>query len=324
MLDYWNEYPKIQENLIQVKKLISQRLVINNKSIEEAITKFSSTGGKMIRPALFFLFADFGEKKQQEQLIKVAASLELLHSATLIHDDIIDDSPTRRGMPSIQSRFGKDVAVYTGDFMYTSYFELLAECMSETPFLLKNAQAMKKVLQGELTQMTCTFNPDQSINDYLRNINGKTAELIRLSCQEGAYFGGADKKLQARAKRIGSAIGLAFQVYDDILNFSLELGDEQKPILTDVQQGIFTLPLLIARDNCPKVVRPYLEQPENLSQKELIQLAFYVDNFDGITGALKFARKLTNKALNEIQELPDGDNKEILKRVATQLLERSY
>lgn len=324
MLDYWNEYPKIQENLIQVKKLISQRLVINNKSIEEAITKFSSTGGKMIRPALFFLFADFGEKKQHEQLIKVAASLELLHSATLIHDDIIDDSPTRRGMPSVQSRFGKDVAVYTGDFMYTSYFELLAECMSETPFLLKNAQAMKKVLQGELTQMTCTFNPDQSINDYLRNINGKTAELIRLSCQEGAYFGGADKKLQARAKRIGSAIGLAFQVYDDILNFSLELGDEQKPILTDVQQGIFTLPLLIARDNCPKVVRPYLEQPENLSQKELIQLAFYVDNFDGITGALKFARKLTNKALNEIQELPDGDNKEILKRVATQLLERSY
>lgn len=278
----------------------------------------------MIRPALFFLFADFGEKKQHEQLIKVAASLELLHSATLIHDDIIDDSPTRRGMPSVQSRFGKDVAVYTGDFMYTSYFELLAECMSETPFLLKNAQAMKKVLQGELTQMTCTFNPDQSINDYLRNINGKTAELIRLSCQEGAYFGGADKKLQARAKRIGSAIGLAFQVYDDILNFSLELGDEQKPILTDVQQGIFTLPLLIARDNCPKVVRPYLEQPENLSQKELIQLAFYVDNFDGITGALKFARKLTNKALNEIQELPDGDNKEILKRVATQLLERSY
>lgn len=324
MLDYWNEYPKIQENLIQVKKLISQRLVINNKSIEEAITKFSSTGGKMIRPALFFLFADFGEKKQQEQLIKVAASLELLHSATLIHDDIIDDSPTRRGMPSVQSRFGKDVAVYTGDFMYTSYFELLAECMSETPFLLKNAQAMKKVLQGELTQMTCTFNPDQSINDYLRNINGKTAELIRLSCQEGAYFGGADKKLQARAKRIGSAIGLAFQVYDDILNFSLELGDEQKPILTDVQQGIFTLPLLIARDNCPKVVRPYLEQPENLSQKELIQLAFYVDNFDGITGALKFAKKLTNKALNEIQELPDGDNKEILKKVATQLLERSY
>ncbi|MDT2599683.1 polyprenyl synthetase family protein [Enterococcus hulanensis] len=324
MLDYWNEYPKIQENLIQVKKLISQRLVINNKSIEEAITKFSSTGGKMIRPALFFLFADFGDKKEQEQLVKIAASLELLHSATLVHDDIIDDSPTRRGLPSVQSRFGKDVAVYTGDFMYTSYFELLAECMSHTPFLLKNAQAMKKVLQGELTQMTCTFDPDQTIGDYLRNINGKTAELIRLSCHEGAYFGGSDKKLQSRAKRIGSAIGLAFQIYDDILNFSLKLGNDQKPILTDVQQGIFTLPLLIARDNQPEVIRPYLEHPETLSRQELIQLAYYVDSFGGIAGALDFAEKLTKKALNEIQELPDGKSKEILKTVAVQLLERSY
>ena len=324
MLDYWNEYPKIQENLIQVKKLISQRLVINNKSIEEAITKLSSTGGKMIRPALFFLFADFGEKKEQEQLVKIAASLELLHSATLVHDDIIDDSPTRRGLPSVQSRFGKDVAVYTGDFMYTSYFELLAECMSHTPFLLKNAQAMKKVLQGELTQMTCTFDPDQTIGDYLRNINGKTAELIRLSCHEGAYFGGSDKKLQSRAKRIGSAIGLAFQIYDDILNFSLKLGNDQKPILTDVQQGIFTLPLLIARDNQPEVIRPYLEHPETLSRQELIQLAYYVDSFGGIAGALDFAEKLTKKALNEIQELPDGKSKEILKTVAVQLLERSY
>lgn len=324
MLDYWNEYPEIEKNLIQVKELISQRLVINNKSIEEAITKFSSTGGKMIRPALFFLFADFGAEKDQKQLIKVAASLELLHSATLVHDDIIDDSPTRRGMSSVQSRFGKDVAVYTGDFMYTSYFELLAECMSQTPFLLKNAQAMKKVLQGELTQMTCTFNSDQTIRDYLRNINGKTAELIRLSCHEGAYFGGADKKLQARAKRIGSAIGLAFQVYDDILNFSLELGNKQKPILTDVQQGIFTLPLLIARDKEPQIIRPYLEKPETLTRQELIQLAHYVDRFGGIVGALKFAEKLTNKALKEIAELPDGRSKTALRKVAEMLLERSY
>lgn len=324
MLDYWNEYPKIQENLIQVKNLISQRLVINNKSIEEAITKFSSTGGKMIRPALFFLFADFGEKKDYEQLIKVAASLELLHSATLVHDDIIDDSPTRRGMPSIQTRFGKDVAVYTGDFMYTSYFELLAECMSQTPFLLKNAQAMKKVLRGELTQMTCTFNPDQTVNDYLRNINGKTAELIRLSCHEGAYFGGADKILQARAKRIGSAIGLAFQVYDDILNFSLASGNNQKPILTDVQQGIFTLPLLIARDSQPTVIRPFLEKPETLSRNDLIQLAYYVESFGGIAGSLDFAQKLTKKALAEIHELPDTKSKEVLRHVSMQLLERTY
>lgn len=208
--------------------------------------------------------------------------------------------------------------------MYTSYFELLAECMSQTPFLLKNAQAMKKVLQGELTQMTCTFNADQTVSDYLRNINGKTAELIRLSCHEGAYFGGADKKLQSRAKRIGSAIGLAFQVYDDILNFSLELGNDQKPILTDVQQGIFTLPLLIVRDNHPEIIRPYLEKPEELSRQDLIQLAIYVDSLGGISGSLSFAEKLTQKALDEIHQLPDSKSKEVLVIVAKQLLERTY
>lgn len=278
----------------------------------------------MIRPALFFLFADFGPSQDKDRLVKVAASLELLHSATLVHDDIIDDSPTRRGMPSIQSRFGKDVAVYTGDFMYTSYFELLAECMSQTPFLQKNAQAMKKVLQGELTQMTCTFNPDQSIGDYLRNINGKTAELIRLSCQEGAYFGGSDRTLQARGKRIGSAIGLAFQVYDDLLNFSFKGENDQKPILSDVRQGIFTLPLLIARDNCPEIIRPYLVNPNELSKEKLIQLTEYVEQFGGISGALSFAEKLTKKALLEIQQLPNGKNKDVLASVAKQLLERSY
>lgn len=323
-MEYWNNYPKIQKNLIQVRELMLQRLVINNKSIEEAVTKFSSSGGKMIRPALFFLFADLGNNKDQEQLIKIAASLELLHSATLIHDDIIDDSPIRRGTPSIQAQFGKDVAVYTGDFMYTSYFELLAECMSHTPFLLKNAKAMKKVLQGELTQMSCSFNPDQSIRDYLRNINGKTAELIRLSCYEGAYFGNADKKLQACAKRIGSSIGLAFQVYDDILNFSIALGDQQKPILTDVQQGIFTLPLLIARDKQPQIIRPYLEKPEALTRQDLTELAYHVDQFGGISGALSFAKRLTEKAQREIAKLPDSQSKEVLKKVSEELLERSY
>ena len=108
------------------------------------------------------------------------------------------------------------------------------------------------------------------------------------------------------------------------MNFSLELGNEQKPILTDVQQGIFTLPLLIARDEQPVIIRPYLEKPETLSQQELIQLALYVDKFGGIAGALKFAENLTQKALTEIQELPEGKSKEILKKVATQLLERSY
>lgn len=98
----------------------------------------------------FLLFAGIvpNGSKDEEKLIKIAASLEMLHSATLIHDDIIDDSPLRRGMPSVESQFGKDVAVYAGDFVYTVYFELLIETMNGTSFVAKNAQSMKRILQG--------------------------------------------------------------------------------------------------------------------------------------------------------------------------------
>lgn len=325
MLDYWKDYPNLQQKLVLVQDLMADRLAIQNKEIESAIQTFSTKGGKLIRPALFFLFAEIAHGKvSDEKFVKIAASLELLHSATLVHDDIIDDSPTRRALPTIQSQFGKDIAVYTGDFIYTIYFELLAETMAGTPFLLKNAKSMKKILQGELHQMSLTYQKEQTIWQYLKSINGKTAELISLSCWEGTYFGGADFATQARAKRIGKAIGLAFQVYDDILNFSLDLGSDEKPILTDVVQGIYTYPLLAAKTNAPEKINPYLIHPENLSIKERTELAELVAETGGLEDALSFAEKLTEKAIREIDLLPESDSKETLKSITVDLLHRAY
>ncbi|KSU11613.1 Hexaprenyl-diphosphate synthase large subunit ((2E,6E)-farnesyl-diphosphate specific) [Lactococcus lactis] len=221
LLTFWQDYPEIQNKLKDVQALMIERLKINNQEIEAALEKFASRGGKMVRPALFLLFAGIvpNGSKDEEKLIKIAASLEMLHSATLIHDDIIDDSPLRRGLPSIESQFGKDVAVYAGDFVYTVYFELLIETMNGTSFVAKNAQSMKKILQGELTQMQSAFDKNNTARRYMKAISGKTAELLSLSCLEGVYFAGGDKKLQYSARKIGRAIGLAFQVYDDIFKF---------------------------------------------------------------------------------------------------------
>ena len=119
LLTFWQDYPEIQNKLKDVQALMIERLKINNQEIEVVLQKFASRGGKMVRPAFFLLFAGIvpNGSKDEEKLIKIAASLEMLHSATLIHDDIIDDSPLRRGMPSVESQFGKDVAVYAGDFV---------------------------------------------------------------------------------------------------------------------------------------------------------------------------------------------------------------
>lgn len=325
MLDYWKDYPKLQKQLSQVQALIEKRLVIHNKNIQATLHTFTSKGGKMIRPALFFLFADLEEKAHdEEKLIKIATSLELLHSATLIHDDIIDDSPTRRALPTLQAQFGKDTAVYTGDFLYTIYFELLVESMGSSPFLLKNAASMKKILQGELNQMALTYNSQQTIHEYLKSINGKTAELISLSCWEGAYFGGSDLATQARAKRIGQAIGLTFQVYDDILNFSLELESDEKPILTDVVQGIFTYPLLAAKELAPEKIAPFLDKAAELTNQECHQLAELVAEVGGLEAAFAFAEKLTTKAITEINALPESESKNTLIQLTHALLHREY
>ncbi|HBC90284.1 MAG TPA: farnesyl pyrophosphate synthetase [Lactococcus sp.] len=326
MLDFWQDYPEIRGKLIAVQTLMAERLSVNNADIRDALQKFTTRGGKMVRPALFFLFSGLLKEGNQdeERLLKIAASLELLHSATLIHDDIIDDSPLRRGLPSVEAQFGKDVAVYTGDFIYTVYFELLCETMADTPFLPRNAKSMKKILQGELTQMQSAFNADNSIRHYLKAISGKTAELLSLACLEGAYFSGGDKQMQRSARKIGLAIGLAFQIYDDVLNFTVGLEEADKPILTDFRQGIYTLPLLLAKEEAPEQVLPYLVASDGLSREECIQFSQLVADLGGITGSKFLAKHLTNQALLEIEKLPQSRNREILKEVTQTLLQRNY
>ena len=348
MPSFWQEYPEIEQKLNQVQDILRTRLKINAPDLQQALTKFASRGGKMVRPALFFLFTQIAQaenhsvtadensvttdknsvtadrKSEEEKFVKIAASLEMLHAATLIHDDIIDDSPIRRGLPSIEAQFGKDVAVYTGDFVYTVYFELLIETMQTTPFLARNAKSMKKILQGELTQKRSTFDASISVRRYLKAIAGKTAELLALSCLEGAYFAGGSKLMQRKARKIGLAIGLAFQIYDDLLNFTIGSAGENKPILTDVRQGIFTLPLLFARDSRPTEILPYLENPENLSRSQCEALAALVESSGGMAAALAVAEGLTESALRQIATLPDCEAREVLEEATVLLLQRQY
>lgn len=219
----------------------------------------ASNGGKYLRPAFFLLFANINHQTvaEQEKLIKIASSLEVLHMATLIHDDIIDDSPKRRGAVSVQAAFGKDTAVYTGDFLFTIFFDLLVEAMTGSPYLTRNARTMRKILTGELGQMDNRFDLSQSLLDYYRNVNGKTAAIFSLAAEEGAYFGHGDRRTINLAKRIGQNIGISFQILDDILDYS---GDERlnKPVLEDLATGVYSLPLLLTLQNHRHELEPYL------------------------------------------------------------------
>ncbi|GMA48117.1 polyprenyl synthetase family protein [Tetragenococcus muriaticus] len=326
MLSYWNDYPTIQNKLQAVCSLIEDQLEVRNKEIQETLIEFANSGGKYLRPAYFLFFTELGEssKQNQKQLTQIAASIEILHMATLIHDDIIDDSPLRRGNTTVQSRYGKDIAVYAGDLLFTQFFDLLTQSMNGSPYLEINATSMKRLLLGELDQMHSRFNRQETVEDYLSSINGKTAELFWLACIQGAHFGKTSEEIESLSGEIGRDIGLAFQIYDDILDYTAKQHVLQKPILEDLAQGVYTLPLILANQEHPEVFAPYLDKEKDLSLEDAQQVAKLVVTYDGVKKAKEFAHSYTERALQKIAQLPECQAKDGITRLTKQLLQRAF
>ncbi len=324
MFTLWNKYPKIAKQLNRVNKLIEDRIHTNNPNVEELLRSLSDDKGKELRPGLFLLFTQLGSKTihNEDQLLKIAASIEILHKATLIHDDIIDDSPLRRGKITIQAKYGKDVAVYSGDLLFTVFFNLLTEAMNGSKYMAYNSQAMYRLLVGELSQMHLRYSQSQTIADYLDNIKGKTAALFKLACMEGVHFTDPNEEKEKIAGEIGLNIGIAFQIYDDILDYSGNRSDLKKPVLEDVAQGVYSSPLLFAFFKAPAKFQPFLDKKQNINNAEVKEVARLVSEYGGITEARELAKHYTDLALAKIETLSDQGAARQIHAVALRLLSR--
>lgn len=157
----WDALPTVQAPLVVCFELIIEKTRIENKDIEQTVTNLIDSQGKLLRPVYFLLFAQLGgaEKVMNKKTLAAAVSTEVLHLATLIHDDIIDEASTRRGSDTVHVKHGQDVAVYTGELLISVYFELLADAMDSVEIIRLNTQSMKRVLQGEINQMTHAMTP---------------------------------------------------------------------------------------------------------------------------------------------------------------------
>ena len=322
----WQEYPTLSQPLTKTLALMEKSITLSNKEVQKAILTMINSGGKLLRPAYLILFAEFGTEDNPKKTTALAAAMETLHTATLIHDDIVDQAELRRNQTTIQARFGQDVAVYAGDYLFISCFKMLANYTSSFKSIQLNVKSMDRILSGELGQMDQRYNTQVTIKDYLENISGKTAELFALSCFVGAYEHGCSELFANRARNIGQLIGLTFQIMDDILDYSQAETVVGKPVLEDVKQGIYSLPLLYALEKNHQALLPYLNQKSALSDSDAQTVLQLVHENGGVAQAQQLATRYTTKALKEIKKLPETPThtRETLYRLTEQLLTRIH
>lgn len=316
----WEDFPDLQPKLEKVNQILNENINTHNPQVTQALKNLALAGGKFLRPAFFLIFAGFNQT-DDEKMPAIAAAIESLHLATLVHDDLIDHSDLRRGQRTISSQFGTEVAVYAGDYLFVVSFKLLAGYAKDLRSIQANSKFMGNILSGELDQYTQHYNFEMTIDDYLTQINGKTAELFALSAFLGAYESGSSRLFAKKAEKIGMNIGMAFQILDDILDYTKSSDQIGKPSLEDVRQGVYSAPLIFAMNRTPEL-RPLLEQKAALSNDGLEKIQRLVIENGGVDSAKALAKSYTDEALSLIQTLPSGKSKDQLTKLTKKLLNR--
>ncbi len=317
----WHEYPTLAPELASALTLIEKQITTNNTPVAKAIMEMINGGGKLLRPAYCLLFSRF-QDTDREKMIALAAAIETLHTATLIHDDIIDKSPTRRNQVTIQKQFGPDTAVYAGDYLFVVCFKLLAHYASSLRSIQQDSGSMEKILKGELDQMATRYQTQITINDYLKQVSGKTGQLFALSCFIGAYESGGTTNFAKTAEKIGMNIGIAFQLLDDILDYTSDGETLGKPVYEDVRSGVYSAPLILAMQRDRQAFLPLLAKKEHISDTEMIQLRDLVIKYEGVKQAYTMAQQRTDLATAGLQKLPAGAARDDLIRLTESLLKR--
>lgn len=315
---FWKGYPEIESGLDSVSRRMHEIVNSGNFPLAEAIEKLINANGKMLRPAFMLLSGRFG--RQPKDLSDLAAALELLHVATLIHDDIIDEAGTRRGVPTIHSVHGVKGAVLAGDWLFSRSFRLASSSSSPANARLL-AALVGALCSEEIHQDMDRYRWPRSERNYLRKISGKTAALFALSLRAGAVETKTAPRHVMALTRIGWATGMAFQIIDDVLDFESTEGVLGKPVAADMRDGLCTLPLIIALKKVPEKIEAYLGT-EKISNDGIEKVLAAVNSCGALKEAREHAGIYTARAMQELGHLPKGKAKEELHDIIKQLLSR--
>jgi octaprenyl-diphosphate synthase len=316
-------YAPIQQELHQVEELISRELCSEYPFVDRLVKYGVRLGGKRLRPALVLLAGQACAPLRQDHLV-LAAAVEMIHTATLIHDDVLDEATLRRHIDTVNSRWDNETSVLLGDY-------LLARCLClvssvETTFACRTiAEASRAMCEGELRQIASRGDYGLTEQDYLGIITGKTAALTACCCQLGAHYGAADAAAEAALTEYGRYLGIAFQIADDLLDV---LGDEAtagKSLGTDLAKQKSTLPLIRV-----------LQQTSQAERREVVTLLSgtgnhrrdalrpWLERFDAIAYAQDKAQWYARRAAAELDALPASPTRQAMQSLTEFVVTRHH
>jgi len=315
-----NLYGPVHQDLDLVDETIDALRGVDYQPLTEMLNLVLAARGKRLRPALSLLAGQFGQYRL-DLLVPLAASIELLHTATLVHDDVIDNAATRRGRPTANSIFHNTTTVMLGDYMFAHAANFVART-GNIEVIRLFSQTLMTIARGEIGQDMTAYDTRQTVRQYLQRIGGKTASLFATACQGGAMLAEVGEDGVEALKDYGYNLGMAFQVVDDILDF---VGDEQemgKPVGSDLSQGTLTLPSLLLLDRHPEdnPIRKLFAHQRR--QEHLSQAVEMIRQSDIPRESYQMAESFAKEAEGALTVLPDNPARHTLRDIVRYVLER--
>ncbi len=316
-------YRAVAEDFSAVDEIIKQQLTSRVPLVSKIGDYITSAGGKRLRPLLVLLCGK-ALGREGDDLRLLAATIEFLHTATLLHDDVVDESSMRRGRETANALFGNAASVLVGDFLYSRSFQMMVG-LNNMRVMQILSDATNVIAEGEVLQLLNMHNPDVTHESYLTVIRSKTAKLFEAAAELGALVAGASNEQIAAAGEFGRSLGTAFQLIDDVLDYAGDAAEIGKNVGDDLREGKPTLPLI------------YLMEHGTPQQRELVRTCIEQgdeQHFDAVlaavtsSGALDYTRKqaeeAARRASNAIADLPDSVFKDSLLQLSRFAVDRNH
>lgn len=316
---------EVATGLVAVERFLIDEIAGRAPAVfRDEITRLFQAGGKRLRPLLVLVCGILGEFNRAE-LAKAAACVETIHTASLVHDDVIDGAATRRGRPTTQSRKGSQFAGSVGDYLFARAFDMAAEIdRQETLDIL--AQASLELSLGELDGQNHRYTGNITLEQYIRLASRKTAALFQASCELGAVISGARAQDVEAARNYGYFIGLAFQLYDDILDVAGSEDELGKPTGSDLAEGFMTLPYILSAQQDPELshrIRDFLNR-SNRNRQDVEELLRQITEAGFVEKSRQYARTLVFEAEVWLAKMSKVSVKEALREIGRYVVERYY